>query len=142
MKTFFNTIFVNDSMDDKPNENFETLWTVFSKTVELWQNYYLKWQETGQEAFKLYLDGISISVKNDDFYHIKKYNIIWEQAVKNMNLTLYPLYYNSWSDIWKKSGFVTFEEFNNYWKNLSDNFGENVKKFSEESLKKLQPKQN
>ena len=125
-------------MGDNYQNDSQYFWNTFERTVDAWQSSYQHWQETGKEAFKLYLKGYQHALKNSNISEMKKYNEVWEKAMQNLHETPYSIYQKAWNDIWMESGYRSFKAFNDYWQRSWDDLTREAARQSEDALKQIE----
>lgn len=113
-------------------------WNAYEQTIEVWQNSYKHWQETGKKAFKMYLQGYQQALKNSNTKEMEKYNKIWENTMQNLHETPYSVYQNAWNDVWLESGFTSFKAFADYWQKSWNNLSQETVRQSENALKQIE----
>ena len=117
---------------------WETLLTSYTTTLDHWKNSYRQWQEMGQKALDAYTQAIQKANKEGDSEMIKKFSDLWSETwdVAGRN-NPYDWYLKSWEKVWKNSGFVTPNAFNDYWQNIWKNSSEEFFRRSNEVMKKM-----
>ena len=117
---------------------WDVMTTTYVATLEHWKNSYMQWQDLGKEALESYTQAIEKANKEGNTEMIKKFTDLWSETWNmvgkdNSN----EWYLKSWQNIWKNSGFVTSNAFNDYWQEIWQNSSEEFFKRSNEAMKKM-----
>ena len=117
---------------------WDAMTTTYVATLEYWKNSYMQWQNLGKEALESYTQAIEKANKEGNTEMIKKFTDLWSETWNmvgkdNSN----EWYLKSWQNIWKNSGFVTSNAFNDYWQEIWQNSSEEFFKRSNEAMKKM-----
>ena len=112
--------------------------TSYVATLNHWKDSYNQWQDVGRKALEAYAEAIQKANKEGNPEMVKKFNDLWSDtwniAGKN---NPYDWYLKSWEDVWKNSGFVTANAFNDYWQKMWQNNTDEFFKTSNEVMKKI-----
>ena len=87
-----------------------------------WKDTYNQWQDIGKKALEAYTAAIQKANKEGNTEMVKKLNDLWSDTwnVAGKN-NPYDWYLRCWENIWKNSGFVTSNAFNDYWQKIWQN---------------------
>ena len=117
---------------------FDLFFNQYSKSLEIWQEAFQAWSKAGEEAFTQYLQGVQISYFQPNPDLLTKYHEMWQTAMKNSTYeNIYSWYQKVWDDLWKSSGFLTIQNFNEYWQDILNNSGKEFFQRSQEVMEKL-----
>ena len=126
-------------MDENSTKNdSQYMWETYERTMQAWQKSYKSWQDQGKEAFKVYLKGYQLALKNSNSKDMSKYNELWEKTMQNLHETPYSVYQKTWNDVWMESGFTSFKAFSEFWQKSWSNLSQETVKQSEDALKKIE----
>ena len=125
--------------NSKDIENqWDAMMNSYVATLNHWKDSYAQWQDVGRKALEAYTEAIQKANKEGNAEMLKKFNDLWSDtwniAGKN---NPYDWYLKSWENIWKNSGFVTSNAFNDYWQKIWQNNNEEFFRTSNEVMKKI-----
>ena len=125
--------------ESKDAENqWDLMMSRYIATLNHWKDSYNQWQDVGRKALEVYADALQKANKEGNVEMTKKFNDLWSDtwniAGKN---NPYDWYLKEWENIWKNSGFVTSNAFNDYWQNVWQNNTEEFFRTSNEVMKKI-----
>jgi len=117
---------------------WDAMTTTYVATLDHWKNSYMQWQDLGKKALESYTQSIEKANKEGNTEMMKKLTDLWSETWNmvgkdNSN----EWYLKSWENIWKNSGFVTSNAFNDYWQEIWQNSSEEFFKRSNEAMKKM-----
>ena len=119
-------------------KQWDSMMTRYVSTLNHWKDSYNQWQDVGKKALEAYTEAIQKANKEGNTDMVKKFNELWSEAwnIAGKN-NPYDWYLKSWEDVWKNSGFVTSNAFNDYWQKIWQNNTEGFFKTSNEVMKKI-----
>ena len=125
--------------NSKDTENqWDEMMTSYVATLNHWKDSYNQWQHVGKKALEAYTEAIQKANKEGNADMVKKFNELWSDTWNVAGKSNpYEWYLKNWEDVWKNSGFVTSNAFNDYWQKIWENNTEGFFKTSNEVMKKI-----